>query len=65
MNDDVKKEYFELVNKLNQSNKVKNQNTEVFFFIESDDSGIEKLFAAISEGQKILLLERLTKDFGE
>lgn len=54
----IKKEYFDLVIKLNSANKLKNENTEIYFYIEITDSGVEKLFATIANLQKILLLEK-------
>ena len=54
----VKREYFELVKKLNQTNKLKNQETDIFFYIDSTEVDHLKLFAAISVSQKILLCER-------
>src|SRR3989344_1413698 len=59
MSDAIKKEYFELVNKLNSSNKIKNQNTEIYFYIDESDLSSAKLFAAISNTQKILLCEKV------
>lgn len=47
-------EYFELVKYLNSANKTKDQKTEVYFFIKMDGK-IPKLYAAISETQKIFL----------
>lgn len=47
-------EYFELVKQLNSANKLKDQKTEVCFII-SADSDESKLYAAISESQKIYL----------
>jgi len=58
----IKQEYFELIKKLNQGNKLKNQETEVYFYIDSTEAQHLKLFAAISDGQKILLCERLDRD---
>lgn len=55
----IKQEYFELVKKLNNSNKHKNQTTELYFFINSTNSNNLKLYAAISDTQKILLCEKL------
>lgn len=48
------KEYFELIKLLNSSNKIKDQKTEIYFFIQANE-GTEKLYAAISESQKIYL----------
>lgn len=47
-------EYFELVKQLNSANKVKDQKTEVYFFVKMDEK-IPKLYAGISEAQKIYL----------
>ncbi len=58
MNSLIKKEYFDLINKLNQSNKRKNQTSDVYFYINTTDPIGEKLFAAISSNQKILLVEK-------
>lgn len=59
MNFLIKKEYFDLLNKLNQSNKHKNQNTNIYFYIDEADPNSMKLFAAISAAQKILLCEKV------
>lgn len=58
MNSLIKKEYFDLINKLNQSNKLKNQASDVYFYINKTDLFGEKFFAAISSNQKILLIEK-------
>ena len=58
MNALIKKEFFDLINKLNQSNKLKNQNIELYFYIGKSGLGVEKLFAAITCDQKILLGEK-------
>ena len=55
----IKHEYFELVKKLNQSNKFKNQETEVYFYIDSINLDHLKLFAAISNDQKIELCHKI------
>ena len=55
MNILVKKEYIELLNRLNHANKQMNMNTDVFFYIDRSDPNILKLFAAISKDQKIIL----------
>lgn len=55
MNFLVKKEYFELLNRLNHANKQMNMNTDVYFYIDRSDPNILKLFAAISKNQKIML----------
>lgn len=55
----IKHEYFELIKKLNQSNKLKNQETDLYFYIDSGSPDHLKLFAAISESQKILLCEKV------
>lgn len=54
----IKHEYFELVKKLNQSNTLKNQKTTLYFYVDSVDPNYLKLFAAISDTQKILLCHR-------
>ncbi len=51
----IKHEYFELVIKLNQANKLKNQETDVYFYIDSTNPDHIRLFSAISNDQKILL----------
>ncbi|MEK6627675.1 MAG: hypothetical protein AABY53_03540 [Bdellovibrionota bacterium] len=51
----IKQKYFELVTKLNQSNKFKNQETDLYFFIDSTRPNYLKLYAAISDNQKIVL----------
>lgn len=61
----VKMEYFNLINKLNLSNKLKNQNTEIYFYVDETDFTVAKLFAAISKGQKILLIEKNSKGYWE
>ena len=58
MSSSIKKEYFDLINKLNQSNKRKNQDTDVYFYIDEVDAESAKLFAAISDIQRILLCEK-------
>lgn len=58
MNSLIKKEYFDLLNKLNWSNKLKNQGTDIYFYIDETDPKAIKLFAAISKNQKILLIEK-------
>lgn len=65
MNSLIKKEYFDLLNKLNRSNKHKNQNTEIYFYIDEADLSTARLFAAISDTQKILLCERKFNDYWE
>lgn len=55
----IKQEYFELLKKLNQSNKHKNQVTDVYFYIDSTNLIHLKLYAAISEYQKLLLCEKI------
>lgn len=55
----IKQEYFELIKKLNQSNKLKNQATAPYFYIDSSNLIHLKLFAAISDFQKILLCEKI------
>lgn len=54
----IKQEYFELIKKLNQANKHENQVTEIYFYIDSSELNHLKLFAAISESQKILLCHK-------
>lgn len=54
----IKHEYFELVKKLNQTNKLKNQDTDIRFYIDSVNPSHLKLFAAISDDQKILLCQK-------
>lgn len=55
----IKHEYLELVNKLNQSNKLKNQITDIYFYIDSSNPTHSKLVAAISSDQKIVLCEKI------
>ena len=55
----VKYEYFELVKKLNQANKLKNQETDIYFYIDSVNSNHVKLFVAVASSQKILLSEKI------
>lgn len=56
--DQCVQEYFELIRQLNSANKLKDQKTDVYFFIKTE--GIEaKLCAAISESQKIYLCYRV------
>ncbi|MEK6629061.1 MAG: hypothetical protein AABY53_10585 [Bdellovibrionota bacterium] len=54
----VKQEYFKLVKKLNHSNKLKNQKTDLFFYIDLTNPSHLKLYAAISDSQKILLCKK-------
>ena len=54
----VKSEYFELVKKLNQSNKQKNKETELYFYIDLSDPRYLKFFAAVSNFQKIQLCHK-------
>ena len=58
---EIKQEYFELIKKLNQSNKHKNQVTNVYFYIVSTNTNHLKLFAAISDSQKIMLCHKIGK----
>lgn len=53
MNESIKQDYFKLLRDLNKSNKTKNENTELYFIIEEN-----KLFAALSKDQKLLLCIR-------
>lgn len=46
MNSLIKREYFELANKLNQANKIKNQETVIYFYIDEADSESVKLCAS-------------------
>lgn len=55
----IKYEYLELIKKLNQSNKLKNQKTDLYFYIDSTSTNCLKLFAAIAGSQKILLCEKI------
>ena len=57
----IKQEYFELIIKLNQANKHKDQKTDIYFYIDSTKPDHLKLFAAISDSQKILLCHKLVK----
>lgn len=54
----IKSEYLELLTLLNKSNKVKNETTQLIFFVDDTDKTHLKLFAAISNNQKILMCER-------
>ena len=51
-----KNSYFELVNRLNQSNKVKNQITEPQFFIIEN-----RLYLGLSLSQKLVICSRLNR----
>ncbi len=53
MSEAIKQDYFKLLRDLNKSNKTKNETTELYFIIEEN-----KLFAALSEDQKLLLCTR-------
>lgn len=55
----IKQEYFKLVKKLNLTNINKNQVTNIYFYIDSVPGNHLKLFAAVSETQKILLNEKI------
>lgn len=57
----VKYEYFELVKKLNHTNKLKNQQTDIFFYIDSNNLNHLKLYVAISYSQRILICEKLQR----
>lgn len=57
----VKHEYFDLVKKLNEANKLKNLQTDIFFYIDSSNLNHLKLYAAISYSQRILLCEKPRK----
>lgn len=61
MNSFIKKEYFELLKKLNRTNKQKNLNTDIYFYIDDSDSNFLILFAAISKDQKIILADKMFK----
>lgn len=50
----IKKEYRELINLLNIGNKLRNEKTGVYFYIEKSD-GKYRLFAAINQKQKLQL----------
>ena len=52
---EVKTEYFELLRRLNKSNKAKNTTTKLDFIIDQNDEQGSKLCASISKNQKILL----------
>ena len=58
MNESIKQDYFKLLRDLNKSNKIKNENTELYFIIEDN-----KLFAALSKDQKLLLCNRKGKEW--
>ncbi len=58
----IKQEYFKLIKKLNQCNKLKNQETEVYFYLDSTESESLKLFAAISDTQRILLCNKIGRE---
>ncbi len=51
MHTEIKKDYFELAKSLNMSNKVKDQKTQLYFFVSQD----KFLYAAVSVDQKVLL----------
>ena len=55
---EIKSEYFELLKLLNKSNKVKNEITKLSFYVDDSNSLHLKLYAALSEDQKILLCEK-------
>lgn len=50
MNELIKQDYFKLIRDLNKSNKTENESTDIYFIIDES-----KLFAALSNEQKILL----------
>lgn len=50
----IKNEYRAMINKLNLSNRQRNERTQEYFFIDSADSEL-KLFSAVSQSQKLLL----------
>ena len=54
----IKNEYLELVQRLNRSNKSRNQLTALYFHLDSTDPDHLKLFAAVSIHQKLLLCEK-------
>lgn len=64
MNSFIKKEYFELLKKLNRTNKQENLNTDVYFYIDDSDPNLLILFAAISKDHKIILADKIFKKYG-
>ncbi len=54
----AKEEYFELLRLLNKSNKTKNEVTHLRFVTDNSDPNHLKLYASISNGQKILLCQK-------
>lgn len=55
ININAKKEYRELVNLLNKGNKLQNEKTEAYFYIDRFNPKEPKLFAALDNGQKSFL----------
>ena len=56
---EIKLEYLELIKLLNKTNKLKNEMTQVTFFVDDTNKQHLKLYAALSADQKILLCERI------
>lgn len=54
----IKKEFRELVNHLNTGNKLRNEKTEVYFYIDRTSDKHWSFFATIGGKQKILLCYR-------
>lgn len=61
INTNAKKEYRELVNLLNKGNKLQNEKTEAYFYIDRFNAEEPKLFAALNNGQKWLLCVNIKK----
>lgn len=55
--DQYLQEYFELVRRLNSANKLKNQKTDIYFLIKTENHET-RLYAALHESQKIYLCYR-------
>lgn len=56
----LKREYFELCRKLNKSNLIKNQKTDVLFFIEQENNKLI-LYSTTNQAYRIQLVSRNVK----
>lgn len=56
---EVKTEYFELLRRLNKSNKTSNEKTKLSFTIDDTNANYLKLYATLSTDQKILLCQKV------
>ncbi len=54
----VKIEYFELIRRLNKSNKTSNEETTLSLTIDNTNANYLKLYAILSTDQKILLCQK-------